>query len=133
VCRGVAGQAAGIRVPRAVGRGHAGEVALGSGGVDGAVNGRGIPRSAPGIVRNPGAVVGGIADGGGDLPVAGGVAVVVEDFHGHDRYLPVHAGYADAVVAHGADGARGVRPVAVAVEGVVVVAGEIPADDVVHV
>ena len=67
------------------------------------------------------------ADGVGD----GAAAVGVEELQGHDLHVPVDAGHADAVVAHGADGAGHVRAVAVVVHRVAVVVDEVVAVDVV--
>ena len=60
-------------------------------------------------------------------------AVGVQELEGHDLDVPVDAGDADAVVAHGADGAGDVRAVAVVVHRVAVVVDEVVAVDVVDV
>ena len=58
-------------------------------------------------------------------------AVGAEELQGHDLDVPVDAGDADAVVAHGADRAGDVRAVAVVVQRVAVVVDEVVAVDVI--
>jgi hypothetical protein len=59
-------------------------LALGVGVGDRVEEGPGVAGAAPGIVGDFRAVVGGVADGGGDVGIVGGVALVVEDFHDHE-------------------------------------------------
>src|SRR5262249_46185302 len=101
----------------------------GAGGLDG-VEERGGAAAAPTVVGDAGAVLDRIGDGRRG-PDVGASAVGVEELQRHQRRFPVNAGYADAVVADGRDGARDVGAVAVVVKGVVGVVDEVPADEVV--
>src|SRR5262249_30450271 len=66
-------------------------------------------------------------DAGDDVPRAAGVEVLDR----HQADVPVHPDHPDAVVADGPDRAGRVRAVAVVVHRVVVVVGEVPAEEVV--
>src|SRR5262249_42153650 len=69
----------------------------------------------------------------GQYRVRGEAPAGPEELQDHDLALPVHAGDADAVVAHGADGAAGVSAVAAGILWRVVHFIEVPAVDVVDV
>src|SRR5262249_48075979 len=98
----------------------------------GVVQGRGRAAAAPAVVTNLGAVLDRVVDGL-DRGVQVAAAVGPHELDRHDGRLPGHADDAAAVVADGPDGAGDVRPVDVVVHGVVVVVGEVPADQVVLV
>ena len=82
-------------------------------------------------VDDVGAVVAGVLDGVDDVRVLEAPGRVRSP-HRHDRYVPVDARDAGAVVAFGADRAGDVSAVAVEVERRVVVLDEVPAADVVN-
>ncbi len=94
------------------------------------VHGLGESASTPAVAGEVDAHHGGVFDGRQGVGCAAGSAGV-QEFQRHDRHVPTHAGHADAVVAHAADGPGTVRPVAIVIHGIVVIVDEIPAVDIV--
>src|SRR5262245_47271235 len=107
-------------------------MSLSAGGIDGIVQGLAVAEAAPAIVGDYGAVADRIVesiDGGTDTAAPRRVV----ELHRHQLHIPVHADDASAVVACRTEDARDMRAVVVVVEGIVVVVGEVPADDVIDI
>ena len=60
----------------------------------------------------------GVVDAGDGPGIGAGAIAAAEELEGHHFGVPAHAGHADAVVAHGGDGPRGVGAVAAVVQRV---------------